>query len=130
MTLMVSVFVLDGAGESRVLDTPEGCSDLAGPEVWRTRVWASEAVRALGARFFPELAEGWLVAQPDEVAELLDECALVRGNLVSVARRREGEETAGDVPLADAVRGIRDRLTNIEDACRRALAIGGGVLVW
>ncbi|WP_327175992.1 hypothetical protein OG599_12125 [Streptomyces sp. NBC_01335] len=128
MTLMVSVFVLDdGTGESHVLDTPEDCSDLAGPEVWRTSVWASEAVRALGARFFPELAEGWLVAQPDEVFALLDECALVRENLVSVARRRNN---AGDVPLADAVRSIGDRLTNVEAACHRALAIGGGVLVW
>ncbi|MGW2279471.1 hypothetical protein [Streptomyces sp. NPDC001770] len=130
MTLMVSVFVLDDAGESHVLDTPEDCSDLAGPEVWRTSVWASEAVRELGARFFPALAEGWLVAQPEEVAELLDECALLRGSLVSVAGRRAEEETARDVPLADAVRSIGDRLANVEDACRRALAVGGGVLVW
>ncbi|MFD6533287.1 hypothetical protein [Streptomyces sp. NPDC060184] len=124
MTLVVSVFVRDDAGESQVLDTPGGCSDLAGPEVWRTTVWGAEAVRALGARFFPELAEGWLVAQPDEVVELLDECVLLRTNLVLIARGT----ARGDGP--DSPRAIGDRLTNIEGACHRALAIGGGVLVW
>ncbi|MCX5397277.1 hypothetical protein [Streptomyces sp. NBC_00102] len=124
MTLSVDVFLLDEDGESHVQEVPEGSSDLAGPEVWRTAVWGAEAVRALGARFFPRLVGGWLVAQPDEVIGLLDECALLRRSLAPIARGT----AQGDCP--DGVRAIGDRLTNIEAACHRALAIGGGVLVW
>lgn len=124
MTLSVDVFLVDENGESHVLDTPEGCSDLAGAESWRTCVWGSRAVRDLGARFFPELVEGWLVAQPDEVFELLDECALLRENLVLIACGTPNGARA------DSLRSIGDRLANIEAASHRALAIGGGVLVW
>ncbi|MFI6856229.1 hypothetical protein [Streptomyces sp. NPDC050416] len=67
MTLAVDVFVRDTDGEWRVLDVPEGCSDSAGFEAWRRTVWGSEAVRSLGARHLPVLAEDNLFVEADEV---------------------------------------------------------------
>ncbi|MFF7362397.1 hypothetical protein [Streptomyces sp. NPDC008125] len=124
MTLSVDVFRVDEDGRAHVQKMPEGGSDVAGAESWRTAVWVFEAVRSLGARFFPLLATGHLVAQPDEVSCLLDECGLQRRNLALITRG-----TAQGVG-PDSLRAIGDRLANVEDACRRALAIGGGVLVW
>ncbi|WP_328721471.1 hypothetical protein OHT52_19520 [Streptomyces sp. NBC_00247] len=124
MTLSVDVFLVDEHGESQVQDVPGGSSDMAGTESWRESVWGSPAVRSLGARLFPRVLDGWLVARPDEVVELLDECALLRANLVLIARGVVG----GASP--DSLRSVGDRLANIADACHRALAIGGGVLVW
>ncbi|MFB7454869.1 hypothetical protein [Streptomyces sp. NPDC056194] len=85
MSLSVDVFVVGGNGKIDVLDTPEGCSDLAGFESWRTSVWGSEAVRSLGASFFPVLANEDLTVFPDHVTDLLAECAVVRNNLEAVA---------------------------------------------
>lgn len=44
---------------------------------WRTSVRVTEAVPSRGGLFFPKLVGG-LVAQPDEVYALVDECALLR----------------------------------------------------
>lgn len=62
----MDVFVIGADGEMCVMDVPAGCSDLAGFESWRTSVWGSESVRALGARFFPTLARGDLSQCPGE----------------------------------------------------------------
>lgn len=109
----------------QVLDTPAGCADLAGFESWRTTVWGSEAVRSLGARFFPVLASGDLTVAPDQVSDFLRECAMIRANLAAV------------VPAADLGHSrewyldtISQRLANIQSAAGRALEAGGGVLVW
>ncbi|WP_230423502.1 hypothetical protein [Streptomyces radicis] len=64
MSLSVDVFVVEAGGAIRVLDVPAGCSDLAGFERWRTTVWGSDAVRSLGARFLPVLAEADLRSSP------------------------------------------------------------------
>jgi hypothetical protein len=125
MSLSVDVFVVGEDGQTDLLDVPAGSSDLAGFERWRTAVWGSEAVRSWGARFFPVLAGGdCLEVVPDEVADFLGECALIRSNLELVA------------PTADPAKSreqyvwqISERLRNIEDACERARAVGGGVLI-
>ncbi|MFB8237547.1 hypothetical protein ACFC58_13445 [Kitasatospora purpeofusca] len=85
MSLTVHVFVVGEDGKRNLLDVPEGSSDLAGFERWRTSVWGSEVVRSLGATFFPVLAGGDLTVAPDQVADFLDECALIRSNLELVA---------------------------------------------
>ena len=116
MSLCVDVFVAGPDGERTVLDVPPGHSDLAGVERWRTLVWGSPEMRALGARFFPVLADRDLAVEPDEVAAFLEECAMVRANLSAL-----GPDPLGQVGV---------RLANIEQAARRAMAVGGGVLVW
>jgi hypothetical protein len=125
MSLSVDIFVRDANGETQVLDVPEGCSDLAGFENWRTTVWGSEAVRSLGARFFPALADGDLSVQPAQVPAFLAECALLREHLEDVV--------AGTVPVRtvrEHRRQISQRLANIENCAGRARRIAAGVLIW
>ncbi|SHF87008.1 hypothetical protein [Streptoalloteichus hindustanus] len=124
MSLTVDVFVLDENDEMRLLDLPPACSDLAGFEDWRTLVWGSERVRALGARYFPVLADGDLVA-PEQVRDFRRECALLAANLDAIAP--PPEPGWSHERLVD---GISFRLANITDAAERAEDVGGGVLVW
>src|SRR5687767_8852378 len=84
MSLSVDVFVIGADGKRQVLDVPEGCSDLAGFERWRTSVWGSEAVRSLGARFLPVLADADLRVEADQVPAFLRECAVLRQNIEAV----------------------------------------------
>jgi hypothetical protein len=124
MSLSVDVYVGDAAGTMlKVLDTPEGKSDLAGPESWRTKVWGSEAVRSLGARFFPQLAESDLYVNADEIPAFIEECALLRRHLAPISDH-------ADASRGDFVIDVSLRLANIEDAAERALSIGACVVVW
>ncbi|MER5428794.1 hypothetical protein [Streptomyces sp. NPDC002588] len=115
----------DANGQWQVLDVPEGCNDSAGFEVWRETVWGSEAVRSLGARFLPVLAESDLYVEADEVADLLDEVALLRANLelIAATTRRPRE-------LVEHESGIELRLDNIEATALRARDLGAGVVIW
>ncbi|WP_116246235.1 hypothetical protein [Nocardiopsis sp. FIRDI 009] len=124
MSLSVHVFALGPDGVRRVLDVPEGCSDLAGFERWRTEVWGSEVVRALGARFFPTLADADLWVEPDQVPAFLRECALLRENRGRIAAGTRPARTVGEHQDRISV-----RLAHIEDAARRARAMGGGVVI-
>ncbi|MER5350977.1 hypothetical protein ABT093_11655 [Kitasatospora sp. NPDC002551] len=125
MSLVVDVFTVDENGGSRFLDVPEGSSDLAGFESWRTTVWGSEAVRSLGARFFPRLAGGGLRVLPDDVPEFIEEVLLLLNNIESIAAHRDSPK-----PVAQRAGEIADRLDNVLDAARRALRIRGGVQIW
>ncbi|MFC9434522.1 hypothetical protein [Nocardia sp. NPDC057030] len=134
MSLNVYTFLPSEEGSrdivGRVLDTPEGVSDSAGFESWRTEVWGSEAIRSLDARFLPVLADTTrpradLIVMPEEIPALLRECRMVREWLVEVVPRDPHEAF-----FARRARGILDRLANIEIAAGRALGVGGGVLIW
>ncbi|MFF2011197.1 hypothetical protein ACFVWY_19290 [Streptomyces sp. NPDC058195] len=119
MTLLVHTFVHDEHGDRRLLDDPDDGSDMAGFESSRTKLWGSEYARALGARFFPDLADGDLCVQPRDVGDFLAECELLRTHTAQLA----------------AHSGYRDdyvaaRLANITGAALRARSVGGGVLVW
>src|SRR5579859_3458322 len=86
MSLSVDVFLVGDDGKDDLQEVPAGSSDLAGFERWRTVVWGSEATRALGAKFFPVLAEDdWLRVEPAQVADFQAECVLLRSNLEVVA---------------------------------------------
>lgn len=125
MSLSVDVFVVDANGEMHVLDVPEGCSDLAGPEQWRTTVWGSAAVRSLETRLFPMLTYTDLQVDPGHVPHLTRECALIRRSLQQIA------DSAAPTQGAERLqRHISERLLNIEAATRRAEKAGGGVLLW
>ncbi|MFE7331874.1 hypothetical protein ACFU8W_44730 [Streptomyces sp. NPDC057565] len=125
MSLLVSVFVVDADGKRQVLEVPEGCSDLAGFERWRTSVWGSEVVRSLGATFFPVLADADLQVAAGQVPEFRRECALLREHLEEIVAGSPAVRTVEELK-----RQISERLANIEDAARRAEGMGGGVLIW
>ncbi|MGW1887656.1 hypothetical protein [Streptomyces sp. NPDC001970] len=125
MSLSVDVFVIGADGKRQVLDVPAGCSDLAGFESWRTAVWGSEVVRSLGARFLPVLADADLQVEAGQVPAFLRECVLLRENVERIVGCTKPVRT-----VEEHRHTISARLANIEDAARRAQAMGGGVLVW
>ncbi|MFF3685727.1 hypothetical protein [Streptomyces sp. NPDC002187] len=125
MSLSVDVFVVGADGRKQVLDVPEGCSDLAGFERWRTTVWGSEVVRSLGARFLPVLADADLQVAADQVPAFLRECALLRENLERIVAGTDPVRT-----VEEHRRTISERLANIEDAAGRAKAMCAGILIW
>jgi len=131
MTLSVDVYVHRAEGGIEVLDVPPGCSDAAGWEHWRTEVWGSAPVRSLGARLLPRLATEDLAVAPDEVSALIDECDLVRTHLERIVEHlREGPGTGPRKSPAEHADDVSQRLDNIVDAARRALDVGGGVIIW
>ncbi|MFD5796910.1 hypothetical protein ACFWIO_25980 [Streptomyces diastatochromogenes] len=119
MSLSVDVVVRGPDGEFDVLDVPEGCDDSVGFESWRWKVWGSDAVRSLGARWFPLLDGEWLEVATEELPEFLAEIALLRAHLDLI-----GGATGVD-PW-----GIGRRLDTIEAAALRARRLGAGVLIW
>ncbi|MER5937347.1 hypothetical protein ABT121_08520 [Streptomyces sp. NPDC001928] len=125
MSLCVDVFVREADGKWRVLDVPEGCDDSAGFEVWRETVWGSVAVRSLGARFLPVLAEDDLYVEAHEVRAFRDEVALLRANLELIATTTRPQRQ-----ITEHRRQIETRLDNIEAAALRAQELGAGVLIW
>lgn len=125
MSLLVEVFVRDPDGKLRILDVPADVYQSGGFESWRTTVWGSESVRALGARLLPLLADADLHVEAGEVPALLREVAVLRTHLDSIAAGTERPRT-----LAEHRAGIEDRLRIIEESAHKALEIGGGVLIW
>jgi hypothetical protein len=128
VSLNVYVFAPGEGGRKEVLDTPAGSGDLAGFESWRTTVWGSDAVRRLGCRLFPVLATGDLTVAPDQVAEFLRECALLRANLTVVAPHPNPNRPQDQ--HAETIDTVSVRLANIEAAAARAHASGHGVVIW
>ena len=142
MSLTVSVYVRDGSGKS-FKDEALGGSLAAGFENWRTQVWGSPQARALGAEYLPRLADADLRVGPEETTAFLRECALLREHLNVIAAGVDlaGQPgvavntTTGRVTTVSASREIfREqvslRLANIEAAARRALEVGGEVVIW
>ena len=121
MTLLVHVWVRDDeqAGGSRILDAPEGVSELAGFERTRRLLWGSETVRNLGATFFPQLDGSDLWVLPEEVEAFVAECALLAAELPRLAEASGLDEDY-----------IGTRLGFIAAAAERARGVGGGVVVW
>lgn len=125
MTLSVHVFRIGDDDEMTLLEAPSTSAELAGFESFRISVWGSDAVRGLGARFFPILASGDLVVAPKDVMEFLTECDLLRANLDVITPATEpahSHEWYLDV--------VSIRLANIEAAAQRAVQVSGGVLIW
>ncbi|GGJ54085.1 hypothetical protein [Streptomyces brasiliensis] len=119
MSLNVDVVVRGPAGGFDVLDTPEGCDDSAGFEVWRQKVWGSDVVRSLGARYLPLLDGDWMEVATEDLPLFLQEILLLRAHLDLIAT------TVGVHPD-----GIESRLDNIEAATLRAQRLGARVLIW
>ncbi|WP_208898593.1 hypothetical protein [Streptomyces incarnatus] len=119
MSLSVDVVVRGPNGGFEVLDVPEGCNDSAGFESWRWKVWGSEVVRSLGARYLPLLDGDWMEVPTEELPRFLEEIALLRTHLDMICA------ALGEHPY-----GIASRLDNIEAATLRARRLGARVLIW
>ncbi|MFB7508756.1 hypothetical protein [Streptomyces broussonetiae] len=119
MSLLVEVFVREPDGRMRILDVPDDVYQSGGFESWRTTVWGSPTVRSLGARFLPLLAEDDLCVEPAQVSGLHDEVALLGARLDDIARGTGSPRHQ-----------IGLRLRIIEESCRTALEVKGGVLIW
>ena len=140
MSLLVYVVVTDASGERSEL----GETLAAGFESWRTQVWGSPQVQALGAEFFPRLAsEEMVTIQDDELGRFQRECTLVRENLDAICAdvdlaSEDGlvvGNAPGQVVRANASREVfhdlvSQRLANIEDAVQRAANAGGAAVIW
>jgi hypothetical protein len=125
VSLSVYAFVQRQDGEMILLDAPAAGAELAGFERFRTSVWGSAVVRALGARFLPVLASGDLTIAPPDVAAFLDECALLRANVDTIAPPTDTHHSH-----TWYVEVVAARLANIEAAAQRALNADGGVVIW
>lgn len=142
MSLIVSVFLGDALGRP-VPDKAVDDSLAAGFGNWRTQVWGSPQVRALGAEYFPRLAEDDLRVEAGEVAAFLRECAVLREHLDAIAAAVDlshqpgvavNTATGHVTAVSDSPEVFREqvstRLANIEAAARRALEVGGEVVIW
>lgn len=125
MSLSVHVFLPGEDGTRTVLDPTGPGTHLAGFESFRTTVWGSAAIRALGARYFPVLAGADLTVLPEEIPDFQRECTLVEANVERIAPRENPHH-----PHEWFVSTISARLANIQTAADRALATGGGILIW
>ncbi|WP_369383128.1 hypothetical protein [Streptomyces sp. cg36] len=125
MSLSVHVFVEAADGSRDFLDAPEGVSETAGFERWRTSVWGSPVVRSLGARFLPRLAETDLHVGPDEVTAFLDECVLLASRVPQVVAGMDAGRT-----VEEQTHQVASNLAHIGHAARRAMEVGGGVVIW
>jgi hypothetical protein len=140
VSLRVYVVVPDADGRESKL----GESLAAGFESWRTHVWGSAQVRALGAEFFPRLASGNTVRiQAHQVAAFQRECALVRAHLEAICGAVElagqhgiavntatGQVTSPAASPETFRQLVSARLANIEDAAQRAAQAGGQIEIW
>jgi hypothetical protein len=144
MSLTVSVFLRDSLGTTAE-DTALGGSLAAGFENWRTQVWGSpwSAHSPLGAQYFPQLAVADLCVDAGEVTAFLRECALLRKHLDAIAAAVDLSRSPGIAvnmatghitAVSESREAFREqvslRLANIEAAARRALGIGGKVVIW
>ncbi|MFD0267501.1 hypothetical protein ACFVGY_13015 [Streptomyces sp. NPDC127106] len=119
MSLLVHTFVYGADGGYVFLEDPEHGRTLAGFESTRTRLWGSEALRALGARFFPRLDGDDLYVEREEIDDFLAECEAVRPHLDRLAGQSGYEPDY-----------VAQRFDNIVAAALRAKAEAGGIVVW
>ncbi|MFI9723857.1 hypothetical protein ACIHFE_30075 [Streptomyces sp. NPDC052396] len=119
MSLNVHTFVYGADGGHDLLEDPEYSDTLAGFESTRTRLWGSEAIRALGSRFFPRLDGGNLYVEREEIDDFLTECEAIRPHLDRLA-----EQGGYDADYITA------RFDNVVAAAQRAKAEDGGIVVW
>jgi hypothetical protein len=141
VSLAVRTFVIDMSGQIETLPEVPDASQLAGFENWRTEVWGSAAVRALGATIFPQLAVRDLYVMPGrQLNDFRRECRLLRAHLDEIAdavdlTTQQGitVTTTGVIRPGESREALRaalsQRLTNIEAAIRRAKKVHGGVSI-
>lgn len=141
MSLAVRTFVISKSGAITTLAVPPDGSELAGFENWRTEVWGSAVVRALGAAIFPQLAVQNLHVMPGrQLNDFRRECQLLRAHLDEIADAVDLTSQHGITVTSTGVikpgetreafrATLTQRLDNIEAAIRRAKKVRGGVSI-
>ena len=145
MSLTVrAVQVLARASTVPIEGAPEGRS--AGFEVWRTDVWASNAVislaeavrRARPSRLIlPSLAAQDILVEGEELDQLEREVDALLANILAVVMRirlaapmighiLDGSGTPRTPSESDVVESFRQRLLNIKEAVQFARTVRGG----
>ncbi|MCX4451327.1 hypothetical protein ACIOEZ_16960 [Streptomyces sp. NPDC087866] len=121
MSLNVDTFIYEANGKWTLLEDPDDDYNKtrAGFESARQKLWGSEAVRVLGAHFFPRLDGDNLQVEPREIDAFLAECGAIRPYL----------DHLGEVSGYGA-EYVTECFDNIVAASVRAKAEGGGVIVW
>lgn len=124
MSLSVYARRRDADGNSVQLAPTPPRNDLAGFEAWRQEVWGSPAVKRLGLRILPSLADGDVFASGAELDALDAEVRALQHALSAVI----GELWPHADPQ-DAYDSLRFRLDNIAEAVRLARAVPDGEVV-
>jgi hypothetical protein len=119
MSLLVSTFTYDDNGGHDFLEDPDYGDTLAGFESTRTNLWGSDAMRALGARFFPRLDGADLYVEREDMDDFLAECEAIRPHLDRLARQGHYDPDY-----------VARRFDNIVTAALRARAENGGIVIW
>ncbi|MFD6422764.1 hypothetical protein [Streptomyces sp. NPDC060198] len=121
MSLNVDTYVYGADGEWTLLEDPDDdySRTMAGFERSRGKLWGSEAMRALGARYFPRLDGDNLKVEPGAIDDFLSECDAIRPHLADL-----GEASGYHTEY------VTSCFDNIVAAAVRAKAEGGGVIVW
>lgn len=129
------------SGKMTTLPEAPDASELAGFENWRTEVWGSVAVRALGATIFPLLAVRDLYVMPGrQLNDFRRECRLLRAHLDEIAAAVDLTSQQGITVTTTGVTrpgetrealraALSQRLANVEAAIRRAEKVRGGVSI-
>jgi hypothetical protein len=141
VSLAVRAFVIDMSGKITTLPESSEDPELAGFENWRTEVWGSAAVRALGATIFPQLAVRDLHVMPGrQLNDFRRECRLLRAHLDEIADAVDLTSQQGITITKTGVikpgetreafrAALSQHLANIEAAIRRAKKVRGGVSI-
>lgn len=104
-------------------------SSLAGSESWRTMLWGSEPVKALGFRILPSLAHGDVFASGHDLLQLESEVQVLQRTLCAVVDALI--ESGVQIGYNDRYEVAQLYLNNIAEAVRRARAIRDGeVVIW
>jgi hypothetical protein len=120
MSLIVCTFHRDPV-TGAYIDDPypeEPGRDLAGFEVWRTKVWGTDGAIRRGAYFLSTLAKSDLYVEHEELDTFEAECQLLLRDIEGFAAEIEGDGAA-----------IRHRLENFLWTIERARETGGGVYI-
>jgi hypothetical protein len=103
-----------------IIDEPDHAKELAGFETWRSKVWGSAAVIALGCRILPQLRTQDIYCLEQDVPHLTQDAKLILKHLADIA-----EATGCEAET------IRYRTQNILDAALWAQEHPhGGVIIW
>jgi hypothetical protein len=119
MTLSVTVHRRDPTtGELIDESSPEPGATLGGFEVWRTRVYGSDATRRRGAVFLPRLADTDLWIEGEELPAFVAEVSALLADV---------EAFASEVNVAADY--LAERLGNFLAAAERATQLHGAVWI-
>jgi hypothetical protein len=115
MTLTVSVRLKDGTW----VEPEDPHNDLFGFEQWRTTVWGSDEIRALGATLLPSLSTTGVFAEGDDLDRLDRELQSIAENIKDLATKLRVREDS-----------LLFRVENARHCVYLARQLDGTVVIW